>query len=395
MFDARKRMDPYYAGLTSRGGAFAFQMKLNRQPVAMNWADPFRPDDTVPPHVKKAVIECLNSNAAHYTYPIGDQILREELAKRIKKINDLDVDPNEHITVCSGSDTAFIFSMRPFINPGAGDEVLISTPTYANDYDVAPLCGGKTVLVPGKMEHNYALDMDEFEKRVSNRTKMVLITNPNNPTGTVYTRKNMEELADFVKRHNLILVTDQCFEDIVYGGREMVTVAALPDMFERTILISSLSKGMGLCGFRVGYIVADSEITDVLHATAVQFLGAPNTMAQAGIVAALKDPSFMEEQWTEYNIRVKLIAEILDQIPHIRYPMPEGGFYFWIDVSHYGTSNEIVRYLVEEASVLVSPGDGFGSDSCIRLIFAALADREECLNAVRSIRDAFLKHPHK
>lgn len=394
MFDARKRMDPYYAGLTSAGDSFQFQMKLDRPLAEMNWADPFRPDDTVPEHVKKATIDCINSMAAHYTFPIGDRELRCEVAKRVKRVNGLDVDPDKNITICSGSDTAFVFTMRPFLVPGAGDEVMIPTPTYANDYDIAPLCGAKTVLVPTYAEDGYQLRVEEFEKRLTPHTKIVLITNPNNPTSTVYSRGALEKLADFVKKNDLLLVVDQCFEDTVFDGVEMVNIAAMPGMAERTVLISSLSKGMGLCGYRVGYIVASDDITDVYHTYAVELLGAPNTAAQAGILAALKDPAFMEDYRQEYMARAKVLADILDQIPHIQFQRPQSCFYFWIDVSYYGTAAEVMRYLAENAAVLVSPGGAFGSDQCIRLIYAAMRDRQDCIDAVCRIRDALLAHPN-
>jgi len=394
MFDPRKLMDPYYAGLTSKKSSFTFQAELKVKPAEMNWADPFRPDDTIPPHVKKATIDCINSTGAHYTFPIGDAELRKEIAKRVKKLNNLDVDYKDNITICSGSDTAFVFTMRPFLVPGAGDEVMIPTPTYANDYDIAPLCGAKTVTVPTYPEDNYALRIDEFEKRATSRTKMVLFTNPNNPTSTVYTRKNLEQLAGFIIKHDLICVVDQCFEDIVFDGYEMTSVATLPGMAERTIIISSLSKGMGLCGYRVGYIVAPAEITDVLHSVTVQYLGAPNTAAQAGILAGLRDPAFMEDYRQEYMIRAKKIMEILDDIPNINYVKPQSSFFFWIDVSHYGKAVDVVSYLVENAAVLLSDGKKYGCDTSVRLIYGAMRDREECFAAVRRVRDALIDHPN-
>ena len=164
-------------------------------------------------------------------------------------------------------------------------------------------------------------------------------------------------------------------------------------MWERTITIGSISKGMGLCGFRVAYIVASESITDVFHQTAVLFIGATNTMAQAGITAALKDTRFMEDMRQEWMIRAKVLGDILDTIPHISYVKPQAGFYFWIDISYYGTDEEVMRYLVKEANVLVSPGAGFTDPTHIRIIYGCLKDRSQCIAAVEAIRDALLRHP--
>lgn len=222
---------------------------------------------------------------------------------------------------------------------------------------------------------------------------MVVLTNPNNPTGTVYTRSTMEKLADFCIRHDLLCVVDQCFEDSVFDGHEYVSMMALPGMWERTITIGSISKGMGLCGFRVAYIVAPESITEVFHQTAVLFIGATNTMAQAGITAALKDTRFMEDMRQEWMIRADILGSILDTIPHIRYVKPQAGFFFWIDVSYYGTDEEVMRYLVQEANVLVSTGALFTDSTHIRIIYGCLKDREACINAVKAVKEALERHP--
>lgn len=393
MFSARDLMDPNYAALTSKGSRFTYQMNLKIKPTAMNWADPFRPDDTIPEHIKKATIDCINTTGAHYTFPVGDAELRKEVAKRVKKINGLDVDYNKNITISCGSDIAFAFVMRPFLTPGEENEVMMPIPSYAHNFTVPPLCGGKSVPVPTYKEDNYDLRISEFEKRLTPKTKMVIITNPNNPTTTVYRRDTLIKLADFVKENNLILVVDQCFEDTVFDGYEMTNIAALPDMFERTIIISSFSKGMGLCGYRVAYIVASDDITDMFHACTVTFLGAPNTAAQAGIIAGLKNPGFMEQYRQEYMVRADMISEILDTIPNISYNKPESCFYFWIDTSKYGTDIEVQTYLAENAALLVSNGGTFGDCNYIRLIYGALSSREECIAAIERMKQALLAHP--
>lgn len=392
----RSLMDPEYAKRTHKSSNFSLNESIDLSKVTcMCWADPFYPDDySLPEHIKEATIKSLESNGAHYTFPLyGDKELRTEIAKTFKKLNGIDIDPNKNITICPGSGAAFIFSMRPFLIPGEFNEVLIPTPSYISNFESAPLSGGVTITVPTYAEDDYELRIEEFEKRLTPKTKVVLITNPNNPTTTVYKRETLEKLADFVKKNNLILIVDQCFEDTVFDGFEMTNIISMSDMFERTILLNSFSKGMGLCGFRVGYIVASEDITDVLHSCVVYCLGAPNTAAQAGVLAGLKNPAFMEDYRQEYMIRANIICKILGTIPNIKFILPQSGFFIWIDVSKYGGDAETTKYLIENAAVMPSQGTEFGDKGFIRLIYAALKNRDECIDAVIRMKEALLAHP--
>lgn len=391
MFNPKELMDAAYAPMADQGDDFGFQQSLNH-PAEMNWADPFRPDDVVPEHVKKAVIDSVNSMGAHYTYPTGDPKLVDEIVKKVKRVNGLDVTA-KNITISCGSDNLFAFVMRPFLTPGEQNEVMMPIPSYAHNFAVPPLIGGVSVMVPTYAEDNYDLRIEEFEKRVTSKTKLVVLTNPNNPTATVYKKETLEKLADFVIRHNLILIVDQAFEDTYFDGHTMTTAAGLKGMWERTITLCSLSKGMALCGFRVAYVVACEAISNVLKQSAVLFLGAPNTMAQAGGIAALQNPSFMEGYRQEYMARMKAIDEMLKDVPHLSYQFPESMFILWIDISWYGTDEEVVTYLAKEANVLVSGGSMCGDPTHIRLIYGVFKEREKCLDAVRKVKEALLKHP--
>ena len=394
MFNAIEKMNPAFRPFAAPAGdVMTFQMGLKVRPAEMNWADPFRPDDCIPEHVKQAVIDCLNTTGGHYTFPTGDNDLRVEVAKRAKKLYGLEIDGYKNVVISPGSDNLFAFTMRPFFTDGEANEVMMPMPSYAHNFVVPPLFGGISVGVPTYAEDGFDLRIEEFEKRVTPRTKMVVITNPNNPTGTVYSRETLQKLADFVIQHDLIMVVDQAFEDTVYDGSPMTNIATLPGMQERTIVFGSLSKGFAMCGFRVAYVIAPEEIARMLQSISVFFLGAPNAIAQAGALAALRNDGFIEEYRQEYMARAKAIAAMLDETPHVSYVMPQGGFFFWINTSWYGTDQEVVEYLVQEAGVLVSGGSMCADPDHIRLIFGALKDREACLNNVRKIVEALKRHP--
>ncbi len=189
---------------------------------------------------------------------------------------------------------------------------------------------------------------------------MVLLTNPHNPTGTVFTRSQLTALAEFIVERDLILVVDQAFEDSVFDGREMVSMASLPGMWNVPSLCSP-SPGMGLSGLRVGYLVADDRIMDVLFGCAVNVIGATNTAFQAAAVEAFRNPDFIQEYNEIFDRRRKRVFELLSGIPGVRLSLPESAFLTWIDVSAPGTAPEVAAYLLEHAKVFVNDGTPYGT----------------------------------
>lgn len=369
--------------------------EMNKQGVVMmSWADPFMPDPAIPPAVLNRAIEVLKTGfPAHYTMPIGSPDLKKALAKRIKAKYDINLDPARNIIINPGSDIGLMFAMTPFINPG--DEVLVHDPSYPSNFLNPELLGGVTVKVPTYPEDNYHLRIEEYEKRLTPKTKMVLLSNPNNPTGTVYTREELTQLAEFIVKNDLICVCDQAFEDTTFGGHEMVCIASLPGMWERTLTVCSVSKGMGLSGFRVGWIYACDEIMDVLFGVAVNIQGATSTMAQMAILPAIEDDSFIQEYIRKYNRRRKFAYEAFNSVPGVKMNMPEAGFYSWIDVSALGSSADVAAYLVKAAKVSCNDGCHYGDQGAghLRLIHGCLWDDDACFDVIERMANALQKYP--
>ena len=361
--------------------------------VLMGWADPFFPDPSLPEVVRRAMNECIDSGfASHYTMPIGSLELREEIAKKFKAYNGVEVDPRRNIIITPGSDSGLFYAMNIFLNPG--DEVLVPDPSYPSNFLNPKLMGAVTVPVPLDAKNGYQLDMDAFEKAVTPRTKMVLLTHPNNPTTTVFHRAGLEALADFVIRHDLILVVDQAFEDMIFDGAEFVSPASLPGMWERTVTVCSISKGMGLSGLRVGYIVACDTFMDVYYGGAVNVLGATHTASQVAAIAAFRDSSFMAEYKAHYDRRRRDAYRILGSVPGVKMDMPQSGFFCWIDVSALGDSTEIMDYLIQEAGVAVNDGKNYGAqgNGCLRIINGCLGSDDESEQALQRIAEALRRY---
>lgn len=363
--------------------------ELEKQGVAlMGWADPFMPDYSLPEHIEKATIQAIKAAAApHYTAPIGNQTLKNKLAEKLAKQNNLKVDPARNILITPGSDSGLYFAMLPFISQE--DEVLIPSPSYPNNFLNVEIMGGKAIPVPLKEENGFQIVIEEFEKRVSDKTKMVVLTHPNNPTTTVFNRASLEKLAKFIIQHDLILVCDQAFEDFCYEN-EMITPASLPHMFERTISVFSFSKGMGLSGYRVAYLVCSDVIMDTMYANAVSVLGATNTVSQLAMCAALEDPSFMKEFEEAFDYRRKKAYEIINSIPNVSMLMPESGFLCWVNVSKLGNSSDIVNYLVKEAKVSVNDGInyGIGGEGHLRIVLGVYKENQKVIDALYRIKGA-------
>jgi len=398
--DIKKKMNNRFRDL--EGGLFSEVTKADVGEGAGNlmaqgydimaWADPFFPDPSIPPSVTKTMIEAFKDGfSAHYTMPIGNSDLRRTIAKKLWEKNGIKADPSRNILITPGSDSGLIYAMMPFISEG--DEVLIHDPSYPSNYLNSKLCGGVAVSVPLSEKNNWQLKIEEFEKRLTSKTKMVLITHPNNPTTTVFRRETLEQLCKFIVEHDLILVSDQAFEDFIYDGIEFVSPATLPGMWERTVSVFSISKGIGLSGFRVGYLVADDHIMDVLYGGAVNILGATNTAAQLGAITALEDDSILSENYRVFERRRRIAYDIFSTIPGVKVSIPESGFLSWLNISKLGTSAEVAAFILNEAKVLVNEGTPYGKygEGYIRIVHGCFKDEEKARDAYIRIKEALTK----
>ena len=302
------RMKPAFARLD--GGLFSTAQKadvgdvakrMEEQGVAMmSWADSFKPDPSTPQPVIDAAVDAIKSGtASHYFMPIGSPELKKVIAQRILRKSGLKLDPDRNLIINPGSDNGLLFAMFPWICPG--DEVMVVDPSYPNNFQDVELLGGAVVHIPTYEEDGWHLRIEEFEKRVTDKTKLVVLTNPNNPTAVTYTRSELKKLAAFIIQHDLICVVDQAFEDCIYPESEMVNMAQIDGMWERTITVCSVSKGMGLSGFRVGWTYCDDVIMDKYHASAVSIQGAASTMAQTAVIPAFQDDSFIDAYIRKYD----------------------------------------------------------------------------------------------
>jgi len=221
---------------------------------------------------------------------------------------------------------------------------------------------------------------------------MVLISHPNNPTTTVFRRESMEALCRFIVENDLILVSDQAFQDHVYDDIEFVHPATLPGMWERTLTVCSISKGIGLSGFRIGYIYANDVIMDTLYGGAVNVLGAPCTLSSIGAVAALRDREHLEQNYVRLERRRRLAYEAFHDIPGVKMKQSESGILSWLNISALGSDEEVAERLQKDAMILVNQGTPYGQQGKghIRIVTACFASDEDAMERFMRIRQVLL-----
>lgn len=356
------------------------------------WADPFFPDRSLPDPVREAMAAHLVSGMPeHYTMPIGSVELRTEIARKLARDNGLPgVDPRRNVLVTPGSDAGLMFAMMPFLDPG--DEVLVPDPSYPSNAGNARLLGAVPVAVPLHAADGYQPDVAEFAARLTPRTRMVLLTHPNNPTGTVLRRDRLEELCRWIVEQDLVLVCDQAFEDHVFDGVEMVTPAALPGMWQRTVTAFSVSKGLGLSGLRVGWLVADDVVMDRFYGAAVNVVGATSTLSQVGALAALREPGVLARNFSVLERRRRVAYDLLSDVPGVRMARPESGFLSWLDVSALGTAADVVEHVKDHARVVVNEGTAYGAQGAghVRVVHGCFADEDRLVAALQRVRAALV-----
>ncbi len=387
----RKGWQDLSSGILKEGSTgIDVRKDMKEQGIALlTWADPYYPDYAMPEVVKEAMIRSLDEPAAtHYSLPMGMYELRVKLAEIESKKTGLQLNPSKHIIVTPGGTTALSYAMMLFLDKG--DKVMIPEPSYPDNLEVAHLLGAEIISVPLLPEKDFQLDLKTLEDSYEEGAKAVLITHPNNATSAPYNRASLEAIAEFVKKHDMVLLSDEAFSDHVFDGEEMIHPATLPGMWERTLTMGSISKGYGLSGLRIGYIWGHEQLLDVLYAAIEPMFGPAGTAASYGALAAVSHPEILEENGRFYDKRRKMAYEIFNSVPGVSMRMPKSGISAWVDVHKLGTSAEVAEYLLKNAKAQVNPGHRYGphGEGYIRVVYTCLKDDAEAAKVYGRIKDA-------
>jgi aminotransferase len=341
------------------------------------------PDFTTPTPILEAGIQSLSGGETHYTSNAGILPLRQAVSTQLKKLYKVDYDPATEIMMTVGVSEAFYLALIALVNPG--DEVIVPTPCFVSYLPMIELLGAVPVEIPGRMEDNFELDVDAVKAAISPRTKAILLSYPNNPTGAVASRASLLEVAKLAEKHNLVVISDEIYDRLVYGV-EHVCFATLPGMKERTITLGGFSKAYAMTGWRLGYACAPKELINGMnrvHQYAI--MCAPSTAQFAGLEALKNGEKYVLEMLAEYDRRRKLIVGGLNKIGLATFE-PKGAFYAFPRISQTGLDDEtFAERLLYEEKVAVVPGSAFGKggEGFVRCSYATSYEKiEEALRRI-------------
>ncbi|WP_074573362.1 aminotransferase class I/II-fold pyridoxal phosphate-dependent enzyme [Selenomonas ruminantium] len=351
------------------------------------------PDFVTPWSIRESCVYGLEQGYTSYTANRGMPELRQEIVNLYQRRYNTAYDANTEVLVTVGVSEALDIAMRAILAPG--DEVLIPEPCYVSYQACTILAGGVPVAVPAKIENEFRITPEELEEHVTDKTKVLLIGYPNNPTGAIMTRKDLEAVADFAEKHDLIVISDEIYGDLTYGGEEHVCFSSLPRMKDRTILLNGFSKAYAMTGWRIGYALGNpmviAAMTKIHQYT---MLCAPITAQVAAVEALRHGEKYMKKMVAEYDRRRRLIYDGLTKMG-LECFEPKGAFYIFPSIKSTGyTSDEFAEKLLTTEHVALVPGSAFGQcgEGHVRCSYATAIDKiSEALNRIEN----FLKNHRK
>lgn len=352
------------------------------------------PDFAVPDFVKEAAKEAIDQNYNKYSPVDGYLELKEAICEKFKKDNNLNYTPSQ-IIVSTGAKQCLSNVALAMLNPG--DEVILPTPYWVSYSDITKIAGGVPVDIPTSLETHFKITPQQLEEAITPRTKMMWLSSPGNPSGVIYTREELEALAQVLRKYpNIFILSDEIYEHINYMGQH-VSFAQIEGMYERTITVNGLSKAFAMPGWRMGYMGAPEWIVKACAKIQGQITSGANTIAQRASITALKAPlSKIQYMIDEYRKRRDIVYQLLNDIKGLKTNLPDGAFYFFPDVSYYfgktlrgkqiQNASDLSIYLLEEANVATVTGDAFGNSKCLRLSYAT--SEKDLREALRRIKEA-------
>lgn len=333
------------------------------------------PDMVTPKLVCEACKKALDEGYTHYTPNAGLMILRETIAYK-SYLKDVGYDPKSEIIVTNGGMGALSLLMAVILNPG--DEVLVPNPLWLNYVAQVQYYGGQCVKVPTDIAHQFQLQPEVMEKYITPKTKAIILNTPSNPTGYVTSLETLKSIAKVAARHDLLVITDEVYNTLFYDGVEVHTIASLPGMKERSVVINSFSKSYAMTGWRIGFAAGPKEIIDRMTKCQENFNSCANAIGQKAAVTALEHPELCDELREVFAKRRTIIIDGLKTIKGIDCGTPNGAFYVFPNISSFGlSSEEFCNRLLDEAHVVCIPGSAFGDcgKGYMRISYATAEDK--------------------
>lgn len=336
------------------------------------------PDFNTPKNIQKEGIRAIEEGLTRYTPASGIKDLKEAICEKFKRDNNLDY-TIENIVVSSGAKHSLFNSLMAILNEG--EEVIVMKPFWVSYTELIKVSGGVPVLIDTKEENEFKVTIEDLNKALTDKTKAIILNSPSNPTGSIYTKEELQEIADWVVQNDLYVISDEIYEKLVYEG-EHVSIASLgEEIKERTVVVNGMSKAYAMTGWRIGYVAANKDIAKIMSNMQSHTTSNPCSISQYASVEGLRgDQLAIAEMRGEFIKRRDYMVEKINSIDKVSCLKPKGAFYIMVNIEKVlGTtingykiedSVSFAKYLLDEAKVAVIPGAGFGVDNYVRLSYA-------------------------
>ena len=387
-----KRVEKLAESATLKMAQIAAQLKSEgKDIVSLSLGEP---DFNTPDFIKDAAIRAIHNNITHYPPVAGFPELKKAIVQKFKKDYNLDYNPSQ-VVVSSGAKQSLSNAILCLLEEG--DEVIVPSPYWVSYPDMIKLADATMVSVPTNIDTGFKISPEQLEKAISPKTKMVLINSPSNPSGAVYTWKEIQAFGEVLKKYpEVLILSDEIYEYINYVEKPS-SLAQVPELKDRVIIVNGVSKGYAMTGWRIGYMLAPQIIANACNKLQGQLTSAPCSISQmAALDAISNEGSEVREMTAQFRKRRDLVAEKLKELPGIKFNVPEGAFYFMIDISHFiGKSfrhctikdgEDMSAFMLEYACVSMVSGNAFGSDECVRISYAT--SEELLVKAISQMKTA-------
>lgn len=333
------------------------------------------PDFDTPDFIKDAAIEAIEQGFTKYTPTSGIAELKSAISKKFLNENQLNYAPSQIVVSCGAKHS--IFNLIQVLCE-AGDEVIIPSPFWVSYPEMVKLSGAAPVILKTNPQDNFKINPSALQKTITKITKLLILNSPSNPAGIIYSREELEKIAEVCVQGQILVISDEIYEHLIYDGKKHESIASLgKKIYDLTVSVNGLSKAFSMTGWRIGYFGATEEIAQAVTKFQDHSTSNPTSISQKAALAALENKNdWQEKMRREFESRRNLMLSCLDRIPNLSYIKPDGAFYVFCDISKTGLdSNAFAKKLLEEEKVALIPGDGFGFDNFVRLSFSTSQEK--------------------
>ncbi len=332
------------------------------------------PDFDTPADIKKSAVQAIENGQTKYTPSIGTLELRKLICEKFKKDNQLDYQPSQVAVSCGAKHSLFNLIQ---VLADEGDEVIIPSPYWVSYPEMVKIAGATSKIVPTSAETNFKMTADMLKSAVTDKTRVLILNSPSNPTGMLYSREELAPIAEICVSKNIVVISDEIYEKLIYDADKYVSIASLgKDIYDRTVTVNGVSKAYSMTGWRIGYAAGPQEVMDFVKKLQDHSTSNPSSISQAAALQALRcAPESVAAMRDTFRERRDILMAGLDKIKPIKYIRPEGAFYLFCDVSALGDAFTVAKGILDDVNVALIPGEGFGAPGYVRLSFATSVER--------------------